>query len=89
MKKFNEKQIAVTYRNIKDFDGNYNLKDVFTISLYSPLLGVIVDWTCDEHEDNLFNVGVYKIVFIFTCNMYIVNEIILYFQLNLKKKIVI
>lgn len=58
MKKFNEKGIAVTYRNRKDFYGNYNLKDiVFAISLYSLLLGVIVDQSCNEHADMLFNVG--------------------------------
>lgn len=72
MKKFNEKQIAVTYRNIKDFGGNYNLKDMFTISLYSPLLGVIIDWTCNEYENILFNVGcAYKNVFIYNRIQYI------------------
>lgn len=53
MKKFNQKGIAVTYRNRKDFHENYNLKDI----MFMPLLGVIVDWSCNEYADMLFNVG--------------------------------
>ncbi|XP_027836912.1 ionotropic receptor 75a-like [Aphis gossypii] len=52
MKKFNEKKIAVTYRNKEDFYGNFNLNDLFTITVYSPLLGIIVDWSCND--DPLF-----------------------------------
>lgn len=54
MKKFNEKKIAVTYRNKEDFYGNFNLNDLFTITVYSPLLGIIVDWSCND--DPLFKV---------------------------------
>lgn len=49
MKKFNDKRVAVTYRNGVDFDENLNLRNVFTTSLYSPVLGVVVDWTCNEN----------------------------------------
>ncbi|XP_025200887.1 probable glutamate receptor [Melanaphis sacchari] len=48
MKKFNEKKIMVTYRNKADFYGNFSRDDLFTITVYSPLLGIIVDWSCND-----------------------------------------
>lgn len=48
MKKANEKNIMILYREKKDFNNNLNLEEVFSLSLYSPLLGVIVDWSCNE-----------------------------------------
>lgn len=46
MKILNKNNIMVTYRNIKDFTWN---DDDFTISLYSSLLGIIMDWSCNEN----------------------------------------
>lgn len=49
MKKLNEKKVAVTYRN-KHFSAEelYRKEDTFRLSIYSPLLGVIVDWSCND-----------------------------------------
>lgn len=45
MKKLNEKNIMVTYRNINYF----SIEDgTFTISTYSPTIGIIMDWSCNE-----------------------------------------
>jgi hypothetical protein len=48
MKKANEKNIMILYRGKEDFNNDFNLKKVLSLSLYSPLLGVIVDWSCNE-----------------------------------------
>ncbi|VVC25721.1 Hypothetical protein CINCED_3A000625 [Cinara cedri] len=50
MKHLNEKNIAVTYRNgYSDAYGYFSNKDKsFELSLYSPSLGVIVDWSCNK-----------------------------------------
>lgn len=55
MKKFNEKKIAVTHRNKEDFYEAFGLDDLFTITVYSPLLGIIIDWSCND--DPLFKVN--------------------------------
>ncbi|XP_022164576.1 glutamate receptor ionotropic, delta-2-like [Myzus persicae] len=52
MKKLNEKKIAVTHRSKEDFFRDFNLDDLFTITVYSPLLGIIIDWSCND--DSLF-----------------------------------
>lgn len=44
MKKLNDQKIAVTYRNIKDF---HLEDDSFIISIYSPTIGIIIDWSCN------------------------------------------
>lgn len=49
MRVLNGNGIAVTHRNGEDFVGNVDLNDVLTISLHSPLLGIIVDWSCNEN----------------------------------------
>lgn len=49
MKRLNENKIGIIHREIKDFDGNLNLKDVFAISLHYPTIGIIVDWSCQEN----------------------------------------
>lgn len=54
MKKFNEKKIAVTHRKKEDFYRDFSLNDLFTITEYSPSLGIIIDWSC--HDDPLFKV---------------------------------
>ncbi|XP_025424044.1 glutamate receptor ionotropic, delta-2-like [Sipha flava] len=38
----------ILYRGKEDFNNDFNLKKVLSLSLYSPLLGVIVDWSCNE-----------------------------------------
>lgn len=48
MKMLNEKQIAITHRNMEDFAENNSLDNLFTISLYSPSIGLVVDWSCNE-----------------------------------------
>lgn len=51
MKNLNEKYIAVTYRNWHfAADGHNGKEDTFELSLYSPSLGVFVDWSCDNHS---------------------------------------
>lgn len=59
MKNLNDKYIAVTYRN-RHFaaDGHYGKEDTLELSLYSPSLGVIVDWSCN---DDLMIFQVYNI----------------------------
>lgn len=54
MKNMNEKKIAISHRNKEDFDDDFNLKDSFTLSIYSPTIGVIFDWSCND--DVLFKV---------------------------------
>lgn len=54
MKKFNERQIAVTYRNTEDFYEDFRFEELLTITVYTPLLGIIVDWCCNP--DPIFKV---------------------------------
>lgn len=54
MKKANKKNIIISYRGRKDFNKGFNLEEVLSLSLYSPILGVIIDWSCNE--DILFEV---------------------------------
>lgn len=49
MKKCNENKIAVTHRSIEDFNDIFRLENAFTISLYSPSIGIIFDWSCYEN----------------------------------------
>lgn len=65
MKKFNEKKIAVTHRNKEDFYGAFSLDDLFKITVNSPLLGIIIDWSCND--DPLFKVTG-KLVYIYFHN---------------------
>lgn len=54
MKKANDRQIMISYRGKKDFDKDFNLEEVLSLSLNSPLIGVIIDWSCND--DILFQV---------------------------------
>lgn len=54
MKKMNEKNIGITYQNKEDFYNDISLKDTFKLSPYSPTIGIIFDWSCND--DVLFEV---------------------------------
>lgn len=80
MIKFSEKLIAINYRNGGDFNGNFNLEDLFTLSVYSPLLGIIVDWTCNPDVSfKVFNCNFEKILYKY---YFIENNFTLYLKTN-------
>lgn len=80
MKILNEKQIAITHRNIEDFVENYKLDSLITLSLYSPSIGMVVDWSCNE--DTSFKVSIQHLSFVVNKYFLIKNHI----HLNIVKR---